>query len=150
MLFPRNWKIVAALGAMAVTAYAGGFFLTIHAPGETKDAVLVVEAQGCGDYSQAKITGVAEGLVHGQRQSIPVELTPTAKPGLYAVRQQWPANGKWVLVLSGTTGDRHTHTIVELGPDGRMLPDSAPSKGIRMAMHPVTAAEIQEALERHS
>ena len=146
MLFLRNWKIAAVFGVAALTASAGGFFLTIHAPA-SNDAVLLVEAQGCHDYSQAKITGVAEGLVQGKRQSVAIDLAPTSKPGQYEVRRQWPAEGKWVLVLSGTFGGAHTHTIVELGPDGHLLPDSAPSKGIRMAMHPVTAAEIQQALE---
>jgi hypothetical protein len=149
MLLHRSWKLAAVLIAVVATAYAGGFFLTIHAPSPTdgvQDAVLTVEAQGCSDYSHAAITGRAEGLVAGKRQSLPVTLAPANKPGMYTVRQQWPADGKWVLVLSAESQGRHTYTIVELAPDGRLQPASAPSKGIRMAMRTVTDADIEAAL----
>jgi len=108
-------------------AWAGGFFLTVHGPaaaGSAKDAVLTVDAQGCQDYSHARITGQAEGTIHGKRQSIALELAPLGK-GSYAVRRQWPADGKWVLVFSGTSGERHTHTIVEFGPDGELRPHAS-------------------------
>src|ERR1700690_982196 len=121
--------------------WAGGIFLTIHGPataGPAKDAVLTLEAQGCQDYSQAKITGQAEGVVHGQRQSIMLDLVPIGKPGNYAVRRQWPADGKWVLVFSGTSGERHTHTIVEFGPDGELRPHAA--------MRPFAPVEIEAML----
>jgi len=122
-------------------AWGGGFFLTIHGPaaaGQTKDAVLTVEAQGCQDYSHAKITGQAEGIIQGQRQSISLELTPTGKPGNYAVRRQWPAEGKWVLVFNGTASERQTHTIVEFGSDGQLRP--------RLTMRPLASEEIEAAL----
>jgi len=125
----------------AALVWAGSFFLTIHGPaaaGQTKDAVLTVEAQGCQDYSHARITGQAEGIVKGQRQTISLELTPTGKPGNYAVRKQWPAEGKWLLVFNGTSGERHTHTIVEFGPDGRLRPS--------LTMRPLSPKEIEAAL----
>jgi len=125
----------------AALAWGGGFFLTVHGPaaaGPTRDAVLIVEAQGCQDYSRAAVTGQAEGIVHGQRQSISLELTPTGKLGNYAVRKQWPADGKWVLVFSGTAGELHTHTIVEFGPEGQLRP--------RSTMRSLAPAEIEAAL----
>lgn len=121
--------------------WAGGFFLTIHGPataGPARDAVLTVEAQGCQDYSHARITGQAEGIVRGQRQSISLQLTPIGKPGNYAVRRQWPSDGKWVLVFSGTSGELHTHTIVEFGSDGQLRPHPA--------MRPFSQEEIEAAL----
>jgi hypothetical protein len=145
MLSERTWILVAALTAAAATAQAGGFFLSIHAPAST-GAVLNVEAMGCHDYSHATVTGRAEGIVGGKRQTLPVTLAPTGKPGTYSVRQQWPADGKWVLVLSGESDGRQTHTIVELAPDGHLLPASAPSKGIHMAMGVVTDADVSAAL----
>jgi hypothetical protein len=140
MLLRRSWILGAAMCATVAAVFAGGFFLTVHGPGDIKDAVLTVQAEGCQDYSQASITGRAEGIVDGKRQSVAVDLTPTSKPGVYAVRKQWPAEGKWVLVLSGTAGDRHTHTIVQLAPDGRV------SKTVRLAMGPVSPADVDAAL----
>ncbi len=146
-MYQRNFLLVAAFCATAATLSAGGFFLSIRGPaGDVKDAVLTLEAQGCHDYSKATIAGQAEGIVNGSRQSIQLALTTTAKPGVYVVRKQWPSEGKWVLVFTGTFADRNTHTIVELGTDGRLLPDSAPSKGIRMVMRPLAAGEIEAVL----
>ena len=130
----RNWILLATFCATAATVFAGGFFLEVHG----KDNGLTVEALGCQDYSQAKVTGRAEGIVNGKRQSVALELTATGKAGAYAVRRQWPAEGKWVLIFNGTSGGRVTHTIVELAPDGKLRP--------RMLMRPATNAEVEAAL----
>ncbi len=132
-MFLRSWIPIAGLAA-AATVYAGGFFLAVH----NQDNGIVVEAQGCRDYSQAKVTGRAEGIIDGKRQSVALKLTPGSKPGAYAVRKQWPAEGKWVLVFTGTSGSLVTHTIVKVRPDGQIEP--------RMYMRPVTDAEIEAAL----
>jgi len=114
-------------------AWGGGFYLVV----QNKDAGLTVEAQGCQDYSHARITGQAEGIVNGKRQSMSLELTPTEKPGTYTVRKQWPAEGKWVLVFSGISGERHTYTLVD--------PDAGQGSP-HMTMRPVTAEELEAAL----
>ena len=114
-------------------AWGGGLFLVVR----NKDSGWTVEAQGCRDYSHARITGQAEGIVNGRRQSMPLELTPTGKPGTYTVRKQWPAEGKWILVFTGTSGDLHTYTLVDLAAD-QWRP--------RLTMRPVTAEEIEAAL----
>jgi len=126
-------RLVWMLTPLAL-AWGGGFYLVV----QSKDAGLTVEAQGCQDYSHARITGQAEGIVNGKRQSISLELTPTEKPGTYTVRKQWPAEGKWVLVFSGASGERHTYTLVDPAAAGQWRP--------RMTMRPVTAEEIEAAL----
>lgn len=115
-------------------AWGGGFFLTV----ENNHSGVTVEAKGCQDYSHARITGQAEGMVNGKRQSVPLELTATSKPGVYTVRKQWPAEGKWVLVFSGTSGERNTHTLVNLNAGSEWRP--------KMTMSAVTADEIEAAL----
>jgi hypothetical protein len=132
-MFRKSWIPIGGLAA-AATVYAGGFFLVVH----SQDSGIVIEAQGCQDYSQAKVTGRAEGIVNGKRQSIVLDLTAAGKPGAYAAHKQWPAEGKWVLVFSGTSGARVTQTIVELLPNGKIAP--------HMVMRPVTTAEIEAAL----
>lgn len=114
-------------------AWGGGFFLVV----QNKGRVMTVAAQGCQDYSHARITGQAEGVVNGKRQSVPLELTPGEKPGTYTVKKQWPAEGKWVLVFNGISGERKTHTVVALA-DGQWNP--------HMTMQPVAAEEIDAAL----
>src|SRR5512143_2492467 len=91
----------AAILAAASTAnvFAGGFQLAVEAPGASsttmKDAVLIVRTFGCHQPENANVSITAEGVVNGQRRSVPVELKADAK-GVYAIRQQWPADGKWV------------------------------------------------------
>lgn len=116
-------------------AWGGGFFLVV----QNKPSGLTVQAEGCHDYTHARITAQAEGIVNGKRQSITLELTAAGKPGLYTVRKQWPAEGKWVLVFNGTSGGLNTHTLVDL---------TASQWRPRMTMHPVAAEEIEAALRQ--
>ena len=148
-MLQRISALPATLLLLAANAAAGGFFLSIHAPDPKvadRDAILTVEAQGCQDYSQAHVTGTAEGTVDGKRRSIALELAATGRPGAYMVRRQWPERGKWVLVFHSVAWGRTTSTIVSLAPDGRLPPDSAPSQGIRMMMRPVNSEDIEAAL----
>jgi len=68
-----------------------------------KKVVLVVRPLVCDNPAAVQITGTAEGLVNGTRQSLPLTLV-AVKPaeGIYAVQQQWPDNGQWVLQLNGS------------------------------------------------
>lgn len=65
--------------------------------------VLAVRPRVCDNLSSVQISGTAEGLVNGARQSLPLELIPVnPAEGIYAVQRQWPENGHWVLQLNGT------------------------------------------------
>lgn len=45
------------------------------------------------------LTGTAEGLVNGQRVSMPLEIVKLPGPGLRAVKWSKPSDGVWVLSL---------------------------------------------------
>jgi len=109
--------------ACAHWALAGGFFLTIGSPvaanaPQVKGAVLVVRPDGCHEPAKAQITGTAEGLVAGARRSIPLKLVALPTPGVYAVFQEWPAEGVWVVSLTGSYLGATTSAIVPIGPKG--------------------------------
>ncbi len=61
-------------------------------------------------------TGSAEGVVKGERRSVPLEFERTARAGVWAVSRTWPAEGDWTLVI-GTDGAATT-LVAELEPDG--------------------------------
>jgi hypothetical protein len=101
--------------AMAAPAIAGTMFrLEIGPPiaagtGATttpklkKSVVLVVRPRVCDNPAAVQITGTAEGLVNGVRQSLPLDLIAVnPAEGVYAVQRQWPDNGQWVLQLNGS------------------------------------------------
>jgi len=109
-------KLVALLViAIAVPAIAGTMFrLEIGPPiaagtGSTttpqfkKKVVLVVRPRVCDNPAAVQITGTAEGLVNGLRQSVALNLMPVDQAqGVYGVLEQWPDGGQWVLQLNGS------------------------------------------------
>jgi hypothetical protein len=68
-----------------------------------KKLAFVVRPLVCDKAGSVQITGRAEGLVNGTRQSIELNLVPVnAADGVYGVVQQWPAGGHWVVQLNGS------------------------------------------------
>ncbi len=83
----------------------------------TRDAFLVVHAFHHGTPVGLPVSGTAEGLVSGQRRSVPLQFAGTSRTGVYALRKQWPENGTWTLLIAVAQGpnDRVT-AVVDLAP----------------------------------
>lgn len=108
--------LVAALTAVTFLAAAAGagtmFRLEIGSSAalgtdkkfkDSKKIVLAVRAVVCQDLPNVKITGTAEGLVNGKRETVPITLTVIdPAEAVYAIQQQWPQEGAWVLHLKGS------------------------------------------------
>jgi hypothetical protein len=115
MTLIRLLAAATAAATLAVSASAGTMFrVEVGSPialgitkylkkNDPKKVVVAVRAVVCEDLSKVKITGTAEGLVAGKRQSLPLTLTPVEPAeGVYAIQQQWPQDGAWVLHLKGS------------------------------------------------
>lgn len=122
-----TWKhrilTAAASVALAGQLLAGGFYLQLGNPeanpeARKANAVLVIKATGCHDPALAKLTARAIGVVDGKRQTIPLNVVKLSEVGAFALTQQWPKQGKWVIQLEGKEGDMMTHTLIAAGPDG--------------------------------
>ena len=140
MSFRMMTTLVVLLAAIAAQATAGTFFrLEVGPPvaagtdAKIKKAVLVVRPRLCDDEASVRITGTAEGIVNGMRQSVSLNLVTLPTPGVHAVQRQWPDDGQWVLHLNGrcpATGATSS-TIVPLTKAGfdraktRVLPQTA-------------------------
>src|SRR5580658_2897118 len=90
--------------AIAVLAPAEEFTFTIGSPVAAQDfrakvAAFVFRTQGCADPPKSQISATAEGLVKGVRRSVALKVEAMSKPGVYAVYQNWPAEGHWVVNL---------------------------------------------------
>src|SRR3984893_9856249 len=114
---------VAAVLALAGQLFAGGFWLQLGNPAASAEArkvnaVVTIKATGCHDPAVAKVTATAIGMVDGQRRSIPLKLDKLTEPGAYALSQQWPKQGKWVIELVGRNDEQFTNTPLAAGPDG--------------------------------
>jgi hypothetical protein len=114
----------AALLALAGTLFAGGL-LTLQlgnpeaSPEARKlNAVLTVKSAGCVDPSTTKISATAIGNVNGEERKIPLKLEALSTPGMFALTQQWPKEGRWVIRLEATNGSLFATSLVSAGPDG--------------------------------
>ena len=97
--------VLAVFGA--ATMLAGGFNLEFGNPDASRDvkakgAAVIVRAVGCHSPERAVFTGTAVGVVNGKRQTIPLTLIPLSQPGVFAVKQQWPGEGTWMLTFTGS------------------------------------------------
>jgi len=102
---------------------AGGFYLQLGNPDASEEArkanaVLTIKATGCHDPATATLTATAVGTVNGKRQTIPLQVTKLSETGMFALAQQWPKDGKWVIELVGRNGEQFTNTLVSAGPSG--------------------------------
>lgn len=139
------FRIGFAACAVAV-ALAEGFTFTIGSPVASQDfrskaAAFVFRTDGCADPTKSHISGSAEGFTKGARQSVALKIMATPRPGVYAVYQTWPAEGKWVVNLKGTCNDSNAGAIIPIGANG-FIRDSS-----RFFARPATDAEIEASLQ---
>lgn len=77
------------------------------------------------------IEGTAEGFVNGERRSIKLKFTDTARPAVYGLSRQWPTEGVWTLVIKMSRGDQGSDgatAVVELGADGEIASVRVPTR----------------------
>jgi hypothetical protein len=115
--------LTAAAIMAAGSLMAGGFWLQLGNPeasteAQKVNAVVTVIAAGCADPGKAQVTATAVGMVDGKRKTIPLEITKLSKPGMFAIAQQWPKEGKWVIQMEGRSDGRVTTTLVTASPQG--------------------------------
>lgn len=105
----RSIAVLTALFTVAAPLFAGPPWISIEYPvnpydATTRNAFLLVHAFHHGTPIGLPVTGVAEGLVRGERKSVPLTVDRTSRTGVYAVRNQWGAEGEWTLVLTVAQG----------------------------------------------
>ena len=124
----------AALAAAALawaapatsTARFGPPWISIESPPNphdrtTRDAFLVVRTYHHGTQLDQGVRGTAEGLVGAERRSLRLTFDRTAQPGVYALRRQWPAEGRWALVISTGPQDGAATALVALAAGGQQV-----------------------------
>ena len=138
--------LLVAMAALAGQLFAGGFYLQLGNPeanteAKKANAVLVIQATGCHDPATATLSATAVGVVNGKRQSIPLQVTKLSGAGEFALTQQWPKEGKWVIELVARNGEQFTNTLVAAGPTGL---DRLHAKG---DMKPFSKAAVESMLD---
>ena len=144
---------VVVIGAGA--AMAGGFWVTVESahssrPGMHGQAVLVVRPAGCHEPQEATVTATAEGIVNGQRKSLPLKLAAIS-PGVYEIAQEWPSQGVWVVSVNAEYRGLPRAAIVRLGPGGSIPAKLASSQDgstadVQSFSRKLTADDIESAI----
>ena len=152
---------LAFLGALTLTisgsALAGPPWIAIeypanpHDPG-TRGALLTVRTYHHGELMSYEISGTAEGIVNGRRQSMPLDIRRLPQVGMYAVRWQKPAQGSWMLVITTKQNGSHAATaLVTIDSQGAVASVSVPHDTIENGRwwvpRKVAAAEINAMLK---
>jgi hypothetical protein len=152
-------KYTLILLTLSASAFAADFALAIGNPSaasvpwsedppgapyqarKVKDAAFAVRAENCADPAKARITGTAEGLVNGARQSVALKLIAGSAAGAYLVSREWPPQGVWIVNLSGVCAGAKAGALVPIGPTGYMRESS------KFFARPATEAEIEASLK---
>src|SRR6185436_9120702 len=101
---------------------------------QLKEAVLIARTYGCHQPADAKLSASAEGFVDGARKSLPIELRSIGA-GVYAIKRQWPSEGKWVITITGAYNGMTSSVLVDLGPNGSVLPGTRLREGYLEGVH---------------
>lgn len=126
--------VLALLAGPVATAEAGPPWISVEIPAnpnlrEARGALLLVRAYHHGTERAYRVTGVAEGVVDGERVSLPLTLSTTKTAGVYAVARPDLDPGRWVLVLTLEGGDSDATALVTLDRAGRVAGVDVPIRG---------------------
>ena len=119
----RTFVYAATLAAvLAPAALAGGMSARVEGP--AKDGhTYTVRTYACSNPKSVRVSAWAEGVVNGERRTLPLVLQRTKAEGVFSVQRTWPAEGRWLVRLAFPTG-RAAVTVAEIGADGRVTDNS--------------------------
>lgn len=128
--------ITAAALAVVAALSVGPPWISIEYPANPHDrsntgAMLYVHVFHHAQPIAYPLVGTAEGMVNGERRSIRLKFTETARPAVYGLSRQWPTEGVWTLVIKMSRGENETDgatAVVELGPDGEVASVRVPTR----------------------
>jgi len=133
------------------TATFGGPWISVEAPGNpydntTRGAAFYVHTYRHTIPMDMAVTATAEGIVDGQRKSLPLVVAKSTQAGTYAVRNQWGSKGVWTVVVGATMKEMavNMQALVEIDADGEVGRVTVPHTG--MVPRVATAAEIDRGL----
>ena len=146
--------LIRAVVIAALTLAKGPPWISIELPVNPYDqsqrgTFLLVHSFHHGTAMGYIVTGTAEGIVKGERRSVKLEFSGTAREGVYALRQTWPNEGMWTLVIKANQGpDDAATAVVDLGPDGAVAAVRVPTmqRGQWTVPAPVSLGDVDAAL----
>ena len=137
--------VLSAATSFPSPSFKGGPWMSIEAPVNPYDsaargAAFVVHTFHHAVPTTLDLEGRAEGLVDGQRRTVPLSLS-AARTGTFAVRNAWGTKGTWSVVLIATQPAPRAsiEAVVDIAADGSVARVSMPQRML-------SAAEIDQGL----
>jgi hypothetical protein len=145
---------VTLAAATASPAWAGPPWLSIEFPANpmnksTQGAYLLVHTFHHEQATSFTVEARAEGMVNGQRKTLPLTLERTDREGVYALKQSWPDTGDWVIVIVGAPGEGSVTALVSIADNnvrGIRVPTKKIENGRWTVPVQVTQADIEAEL----
>ena len=104
--------------AAAPAALAGGPYVQVWGP--HSDGLYAVHTYMCEDPASLRVTAWAEGLVAGQRRTLPIELRKMKEKGVYKFARSWPEHGTWAIRMKVERGGHSPVTIAAMDETGKV------------------------------
>ena len=127
--------------------FAGALILQIDNPQSSseaaaKHAVVLARVTQCMSPEKTVVSATAEGIVHGLRRSVPLNLIHLSTPGLYAVSQDWSNEGTWAVRLVVTNPDYGKYVTSAIVPVGVPTGDAFRAAAVTQLYHVPTEEDI--------
>ena len=107
--------VLTLLAAAATPAVAGPPWITVELR-PMGDVVAWARTWHHGTPMALPLTGTAEGLVNGQRRSVPLRFDTTSEANAFAIMRTWGTEGVWVLTFGVSAGE-HGNAGAAIGVD---------------------------------
>jgi hypothetical protein len=142
----RLCRAVTLFCSVAGIAGATEFSIQIAGPVaaqtyKMKSSAFVFRALGCDAPAMPEVTATAEGLVAGQRRSMPLKVSPAQTPGVFGIFRQWPEEGVWIVSLAGSCSSKSASVLVATDGKGFVRESSV------FFARPATESDIEAALK---
>jgi len=120
--------------SLAGAAQGGGIQMSAERveapfPRNTNGTVLYVNTFECGRAHDFKLEATAEGIVGGERSSIPLAVTSAGREGRFSIARQWPLEGEWLLIVTTEAWNHTANLVVRLELNGGFVPSAGAKDG---------------------
>lgn len=133
----------------AVPLFAGALTLQIDNPAANreamaKNAIMTAHITACHSPEKTVVTATAEGIVKGERQTLPLTVIRLSQPGSFAVAREWPREGSWVVKMIATNPDYQNYATSIVVPVDR---NSATRESAKVFYHAPSQDEVDSILK---
>jgi hypothetical protein len=117
--FVHRLVLTAVLAvAVAPAALASGPYVQVWGP--HADGLYAVHTYLDMDPASLRVSAWAEGVVDGQRLTLPIKLKKMKEKGVYKFARSWPEHGTWAIRMNAQKGDGTAITVAATDGQGKV------------------------------